>query len=169
MTPIELKNEICELLDLKKAADISVLDVGNLTVIADYFVIAGGTSTTNVKALAEFVEDKLKEKGVEPLRKDGLKDARWVVYDYGSVLMHILLDDMRFMYCLEKLWSDGKNMEKYVGEATKQAFVAPESIKAQKATTQKDKAVSPKKTVKTSDLSAAKKIATRARTPKDPK
>ncbi|MDR2090887.1 MAG: ribosome silencing factor, partial [Clostridiales bacterium] len=116
MTSQELKNNICRILDSKKAADITILDVERLTVLADYFIIAGGTSTTNVKALAEYVEEKMEEKGVFAIRKEGLKDARWVVYDYGSVILHILLDDMRLFYCLEKLWSDGKNLEKYMSE-----------------------------------------------------
>ncbi|MDR2046900.1 MAG: ribosome silencing factor [Clostridiales bacterium] len=116
MNPEELRDAVCRLLDEKKAADITVLDVGGLTVLADYFIVAGGTSATNVKALAGYVEEKLSGAGVEPLRKEGLRDARWVVYDYGSVIVHILLDDMRLVYCLEQLWNNGKNLKKYGGD-----------------------------------------------------
>ena len=113
MNPETLRDKICSLLDAKKAADIRILDVAHLTTVADYFIVAGGTSTTNVRALAEYVEAKLEDDGIFPLRKEGIKDARWAVYDYGSVVAHILLDDMRLFYCLEKLWSDGKNITRY--------------------------------------------------------
>ncbi|MDR3264311.1 MAG: ribosome silencing factor [Clostridiales bacterium] len=128
-TPEQLKNEICRHLDDKKAADISILDVAHLTVLADYFVVVGGTSMTNVRALAEYVEAKLEASGTLPIRKEGVRDGRWVVYDYGSVIVHILLDDMRLFYCLEKLWSDGKNLEKYRPEAPVKDFKRKTAVK----------------------------------------
>jgi ribosome-associated protein len=137
MTSEELKNNICRILDSKKAADITILDVERLTVLADYFIIAGGTSTTNVKALAEYVEEKMEEAGVPPIRKEGLKDARWVVYDYGNVILHILLDDMRLFYCLEKLWSDGKNLEKYVAEEYEPTKTPEKALKITQKTPEK--------------------------------
>jgi ribosome-associated protein len=127
MTSEELKNNICRFLDAKKAADITILDVERLTVLADYFIVAGGSSTTNVRALAEYVEEKMEELGVSPIRKEGVKDARWVVYDYGNVILHILMDDMRLFYSLEKLWSDGKNFQKYVADENETDAAAQKS------------------------------------------
>jgi ribosome-associated protein len=158
MTPEQLKNKICGLLDDKKGVDITVLDVGKLTVLADYFIVASGTSATNVRALAEYVEDKLeKEDGLPPLRREGVKDARWAVYDYGSVIVHILLDDMRLFYCLEKLWSDGGNIEKYVGKDPKATEKAAKPTVKKPAV--KKTAV---KTTETAAKPAAKKPAARA-------
>ncbi|MDR3293380.1 MAG: ribosome silencing factor [Clostridiales bacterium] len=172
MTPEQLKNKICGFLDDKKAVDISVLNVGELTVLADYFIVAGGTSTTNVKALAEYVEEKIEELGELPLRKEGLRDARWVVYDYGSVILHILLDDMRLFYCLEKLWSNGKNIEKYsvselaapVKKTASKSVVKTETAGAEKPA----KKASAKKTTDTDTekKTAPKKIVVKTTVPK---
>lgn len=113
MTPLELNNRICEILDEKKASDITVLNVAHITVLADYFVIATARSSNQVRALAEALEDKLASEGLEPSRVDGKKENRWVVYDYGTTIVHIFNDETRMMYCLEKLWSDGDNLTKY--------------------------------------------------------
>lgn len=116
MTTKELSEKICGLLDSKKAEDITVLSVEHLTIIADYFVIATARSTAQAKALEEVVEEKLsKEDGIEPLRVDGVKEGRWVVIDYGGVIVHVFNDETRVMYCLDKLWADGNNVTKYKG------------------------------------------------------
>lgn len=113
MTALELNNRICEILDEKKAEDITILAVTHLTIIADYFVIATARSTAQAKALAENVEDKLSKEGVEPSRIDGTREGRWVVMDYGSTIVHIFNDETRMLYCLDKLWADGTNLTKY--------------------------------------------------------
>jgi len=112
MTSKEICERICSLLEDKKAQDITVLDISHMTDIAEHFVIAGGTSVTQLNALAEWVEEKLEEQGLPPLRKDGIRDSRWIVYDYGGVILHLFLDDMRKLYSLDKLWSDGTNIRK---------------------------------------------------------
>ncbi len=112
----ELKNAICNILDEGKAADITVLDVEKMTVLTDYFVICTAKSTRQVKALAELVMDKLEEVGVTPLHTDGVGEGKWSVLDYGSVILHVFNDETRMFYCLEKLWSDGSNLEKFVPE-----------------------------------------------------
>ncbi len=116
MESFEMKEIICKQLDEHKAVDITVLDVEHLTVMTDYFVICTAKSTKQVKALAEFVEDKLKKEGILPSHTDGMTEGKWAVLDYGGVIVHIFNDETRMFYCLEKLWSDGKNMQKYVGE-----------------------------------------------------
>lgn len=116
MNSKSLVNEICKILDEKKGADITVLHVEKLTVLADYFIIASGHSSTQVKALADNVYEKLKEKETPALRTEGFTSGRWAVLDYGSVIVHIFNDESRMFYCLEKLWSDGENLIKYEGK-----------------------------------------------------
>lgn len=97
----------------KKAEEITVLDVGKLTVLADYFIICTGRSTTQVRALAENLEDHLAETGLEPLRTEGAKEGRWAVLDYGGVIVHIFNDETRVLFCLEKLWGKGDNVKRF--------------------------------------------------------
>lgn len=114
MNSQELAERICALLDEKKAIDITVMKVGHLTIVADYFVVATARSTAQAKAIYENVDEKLsKVDGLEPLRVDGVREGRWIVMDYGGVIVHIFNDDTRVMYCLDKLWSDGENVVKY--------------------------------------------------------
>ena len=98
-------------LDSKRAEDIKVIGIRDLTVIADYFVIANGTSTTQTKALADEVEYKLKESGLMPLRIEGYQSANWIVLDYGSVVVHVFYKETRQFYNLERLWSDGEPID----------------------------------------------------------
>ena len=101
-------------LEDKKAEDIRVIDISEVSVIADYFIIATARSTAQAKAVYEHIDEKLsKEDGIEPLRVDGTKEGRWIVMDYGGVIVHIFNDDTRVLYCLEKLWADGDNVRKY--------------------------------------------------------
>lgn len=102
----ELAQSIVSILDAKKAADIVMLGVAELTIVADYFVIATATSTTHVRALCEEVEHELELKGIKPGHIEG-KATGWVLMDYGSVVVHLFLPDAREMYNLERLWDDG--------------------------------------------------------------
>ena len=113
MNPEEIKNAICKELDERKAVDITVLNVAHLTVLADYFVICTARSNKQVKALAEYVEEKMEKNGVPVLRSDGVREGKWAVLDFGSVIVHVFNDDTRMFYCLEKLWTDGENVEFY--------------------------------------------------------
>lgn len=113
MSPEEIKNAVCKELDERKAVDITVLNVSHLTVVADYFVICTARSNKQVKALAEYVSEKLEDAGVPTLRSDGVREGKWAVLDFGSVIVHIFNDDTRMFYCLEKLWTDGDNVEFY--------------------------------------------------------
>ena len=115
MQPNELKEAICKILDDNKAVDITVLDVNNLTVLADYMVICTAKSTKQVRGLAETLEGTLEDQGVELIREEGT-NTNWAILDYGSVLVNIFNDEMRTFYCLEKLWTDGNNITKYQGK-----------------------------------------------------
>lgn len=113
----QLKDLICKVLDDKKGVDITVIDLEGLSIVADYFVIVSGRSTTQVKALANNLEEELcKNYLVEPLRSEGKRDGRWAVVDYGSVVVHVFHEETRRLYSLEQLWGDGQNVTHYEGE-----------------------------------------------------
>lgn len=97
-------------IDSKKGENIEVIGVTDLTILADYFVIATGTSSTQVKALAEEVEYKLSLEGVAPHHIEGEKSP-WVCLDYNSVVVHIFYKDQRDFYQLERLWEDGQKID----------------------------------------------------------
>jgi len=91
--------------------DLIVLELSGLTVIADYFVICSGESTTQVKAIAEFIEEEFAKKGIKPLGIEGLDYGHWVLIDYCDVIIHIFEKETRAYYDLEKLWMDAKTIE----------------------------------------------------------
>ena len=104
-----LAQRIARILYDKKALDITVLNVSHLTVITDYMVIASGRSALQVKALADDVDDALAMEGVNLRAKEGNAEGRWIVLDYGTVLVHIFHPEERQYYHLERLWEDGQN------------------------------------------------------------
>ena len=110
---MNITQEICKILDSKKAQDIVVVDIRHLTVIADDFIICSGRSTTQVKALANYVDDEMSKLGRQPLRSEGKQEGRWAVVDYGDVIVHIFNDETRLFYHLETLWDEGKNVTRY--------------------------------------------------------
>ncbi len=95
----------------KKALDVTILDLSGLTVIADYFVICSGESTTQVKAVAAFIEEELAKKRKKPLGVEGASYSHWVLLDYGDVVIHVFEKETRAYYNLEKLWMDAKIIE----------------------------------------------------------
>ena len=112
MTPKELALIAVKALDEKKGKEISAIDVAELTTLADYFVIATGTSNTQINALSGAVEKALKEQaGEQPLRREGYRDGTWVLLDYGCLAVHIFSEEAREFYSLDRLWSDGKPLD----------------------------------------------------------
>ena len=109
----EFANGICEVLKDHKAEDIVRIDVRGKTEVADYYVIAGGRSMTHTRALIDHVEEEMDKIGVVPIRREGVREGRWAVLDYGDVLVHIFNDETRLFYHLEKLWGDDENTVKY--------------------------------------------------------
>lgn len=89
----------------RKAEDIVMLDISKVSIIADYFVIANGTSDRQVRAIAQAIDEKLGEEGINPINVEGMTDARWVLMDYGGVLVHIFDPATREFYRLEQLWT----------------------------------------------------------------
>ncbi len=108
-----LAGKIAEILDNKGATDIQILEVGHMTSITDFFVVASGRNVQSVHTLAEEVEDKLAEEGIDPRRKEGKNGARWIVLDYAHVIVHIFHPEERQYYNIERLWQDGSNQEPY--------------------------------------------------------
>ena len=108
-----LATQIAEILDKKGATDIQILEVGHMTSITDFFVVASGRNVQNVLTLAEDLEDKLAEEGVEPRRKEGKNGARWIVLDYAHVIVHIFHPEERQYYNIERRWQDGTNEEHF--------------------------------------------------------
>lgn len=109
----EFVAKIVESLDKHKAEDIVSIDVRGKTEIADYYVIAGGRSMTHTRSLIEYVEEDMDKLGVAPVRREGVREGRWAVLDYGDVIVHIFNDESRLFYHLENLWGDENNVVKY--------------------------------------------------------
>lgn len=107
MTDNEILTIAVKAIDSKRGENIRIIKIDELTVIADYFIIANGGSTTQVKALADEVEFKLSEAGLEPRRTEGYQGANWIVLDYIDVVIHIFHKETRDFYDLERLWQDG--------------------------------------------------------------
>ena len=113
----QLADRICKALSEKRGRDIVTLYVREKTALCDYFVIASASNAPQIRAMGERVEEVIaKEYGIDPTRTEGVRDGRWAVIDYGDVIVHIFNDDTRLFYHLERLWTDGQNMEKYVEE-----------------------------------------------------
>lgn len=94
----------------KKGFDIKVLDLRELTTITDYFVIVSGNSTTQVTAIADEIQKKMDEAGYEMIGIEGYREARWILLDYGSVVVHVFHKEERDFYNLEKVWADSKEL-----------------------------------------------------------
>jgi ribosome-associated protein len=103
--PAELAHRIVELASDKKGEDIVLLRTAEVTSMADYFVICSGRSERQVHALGQAIVDQLREEGIRPLGTEGRGSARWVLLDYGSVIVHIFSPEERDFYRLEELWS----------------------------------------------------------------
>ena len=100
-----------KVLDGKKAQDICAIRVGDKTILADYFVIAAGSSSTQVKMLADEVEFQLAQQGVKPHHVEGYRSESWIILDYTDVIVHIFYEETRDFYNLERLWADGEKVD----------------------------------------------------------
>lgn len=108
MTSLEIATKAVKILDSKKAAEIKVIGIKDISVLTDYFVIATGTSSTHVKALADEVEVALKEQNVSPAHTEGYRSNSWILLDYGGVIIHVFTEESRRFYDLDRLWQDGE-------------------------------------------------------------
>ena len=108
MTSKELAKIAYNALDDKKGVNITIIDISEISIIADYFIIAGGTNENQVKALAGYVEDEFAKAGLSPKHAEGYTNANWILIDYEDVIVHVLNEDDRLFYDLERIWRDGK-------------------------------------------------------------
>lgn len=111
MTSLELAKEAVKVLDLKKGSKIKLIKVDSVSVLADYFVIATGHSSTQVKALADEVEYKLKEQGENASHIEGYRSNSWILLDYIDVIVHVFDEEAREYYSLDRMWADGEEID----------------------------------------------------------
>ena len=100
-----------EALDERKGEDIKIIDISEISVLADYFIIANGSNDNQVRALVENVEEKLSKAGFEPKQREGYGLGNWVLLDFGNIIVHVFDKENRLFYDLERIWRDGKYMD----------------------------------------------------------
>ena len=98
-------------LDDKKGEDIKVIDISEISVLADYFIIANGSNDSQVRALVENVEEELSKAGFEVKQREGYGLGNWVLLDFGSIIVHVFDKENRLFYDLERIWRDGKSVD----------------------------------------------------------
>lgn len=111
MTSLKLAKKAAAFLDSKKAEKLNVIEIENISSLADYFVIATGNNTTHVRALADELDEKLKAEGLAPARMEGYRSNSWILLDYGNVVVHVFTQEGRDFYDLDRLWADGKKLD----------------------------------------------------------
>lgn len=97
-------------LDDKKAEDICIIDISEVSVLADYFIIAGGNNTSQLQAMADAVDEKLGRAGYPVKQVEGYNSANWILQDFGDIIVHIFDRENRLFYDLERIWKDGKKI-----------------------------------------------------------
>lgn len=111
-TSSEIARLVIDALEDKKAEDIKVIDISQLTVIADYFIIAGGSNRSQIQALSDNVTEKLGRAGHPLKQMEGYDTANWVLMDFGDVIVHVFDRENRLLYDLERIWRDGQQIAK---------------------------------------------------------
>ena len=108
---LEMVSLACKAMDEKKAIDIKVIDIHEVSVIADYFVIASGSNLNQVQAMVDNVEEQLGRAGYEPKQVEGTRGSNWILMDYGDLIIHVIDEENRLFYDLERIWRDGKEVD----------------------------------------------------------
>ena len=106
-----LAEKIVKLLEDRKAQDVKMMDVSDVTTVADYFVIASGGSNLQVRALCDIVEEELEKDGIRPKHIEGRDEATWILMDYLDVVVHIFYHETRETYTLEDMWTKAPRLE----------------------------------------------------------
>lgn len=107
----EMLKVIIDALQDKKAEDIRVIDINNVSVIADYFVIASGSNTNQIQAMVDNVEEEMFKAGFDNPKVEGYNTASWILLDYNDVIVHVFSEDDRAFYNIERIWRDGKEVD----------------------------------------------------------
>ena len=111
MNSKELTKIAVKALEDKKGEDIKIIDIHEVSVLADYFIIADGTNASQVQAMADNVQEKLFKAGCECRQVEGYHTANWILMDYGDIIVHVFSREDRLFYDLERIWRDGKLVE----------------------------------------------------------
>ena len=98
-------------LEDKKGEDIRIIDIREVSVLADYFIIASGSNANQVQAMTDNVEEDLGKAGYEPRQIEGYRSANWILMDYGDIIVHVFCREDRLFYDLERIWRDGRSLE----------------------------------------------------------
>ena len=110
MTSKELAKIAYNALDDKKGVNISIIDISEISTIADYFIIAGGNNENQVKALADNVEEQIYKAECTPNHIEGYSNANWILMDFNDIIIHVFNEEDRLFYDLERIWRDGKQI-----------------------------------------------------------
>lgn len=110
LDPGQLARAAADIAYDKKASDVLLLDIRDLTTIADYFIICNGNNARQIAAIAEAIQDELKKQGARLLNREGVADTGWLILDYGDIIVHIFGPKEREYYRLERLWSEAKTV-----------------------------------------------------------
>lgn len=110
-TSRELAKIACHALSEKKAEDIRIIDISEISVLADFFVIANGTNPNQIQAMVDAVDEELSKAGQNARQIEGNQHSSWVLMDYGDIIVHVFSREDRLFYDLERIWRDGKMIE----------------------------------------------------------
>ena len=108
MTSKEMVTIAYNAIDDKKGMDISIIDISEISVLADYFIIAGGSNINQIKAITDNVVEQLGKEDVHPKSIEGYNNANWILMDYKDIIIHLFSKEDRLFYDLERIWQDGK-------------------------------------------------------------
>ena len=108
----EMARLAVEALEDKKAVDVRILDIGQISTLADYFIIASGNNRNQVQAMADNVDEVLAKAGYQAIQTEGYRNANWILLDFGDVVIHLFDEENRLFYDLERIWRDGEEIGK---------------------------------------------------------
>lgn len=111
MTTKEIVKLIKTAIEDKKGENIKIIDISNISVIADYFIIASANNHNQLRAIKDEIEEKLSKEGLEPKQIEGNRSATWILMDYQDVVIHLFDKEQRLFYDLDRIWTDGKILE----------------------------------------------------------
>lgn len=106
----EMAKLACKALEDKKAKDVKVIDIREVSVMADYFIIASGTNQNQVQAMVDNVDEALGRAGYEASHVEGYRNSNWILMDYKDIIVHVFDEENRLFYDLERIWRDGKEI-----------------------------------------------------------
>lgn len=106
----EMAKIACLALEEKKAADIKIIDISGVSVLADYFIIASGSNKNQVQAMVDNAQEQLYKAGYESRQVEGYNTANWILLDYGDIIIHVFDEENRLFYDLERIWKDGASV-----------------------------------------------------------